>query len=105
MKLIAFAAAALTVAAPAALAQTMPAQDAPPAQKSATTTTTTPGEDPRGGYEPTTPLYSGPVTPNTKVIFQPSTQTPDQAFPAPAPLEEYPVCRPGQYDNCRQRGG
>jgi hypothetical protein len=38
------------------------------------------------------------------VVFQPSA-SPAQAFPAPAPLESYPVCKKGQYDKCRQRGG
>jgi hypothetical protein len=28
-----------------------------------------------------------------------------QAYPAPAPLKRYPICRKGQYDKCMQRGG
>jgi hypothetical protein len=31
--------------------------------------------------------------------------TPTQAFPPPAPLANYPICKKGQYDQCRQRGG
>jgi len=30
---------------------------------------------------------------------------PPQAAPAPAPLQSYPICKKGQYDKCRQRGG
>jgi hypothetical protein len=64
----------------------------------------TPAQDPPGGYMPPAPPLSGPVTPETNVIFQPSAP-PSQVFPAPPPMAEYPICEPGQFDNCRQRGG
>jgi len=74
-----------------------------------TTTTTTEGvqtvDDPKGGYAPTTPLFNGTPTPGATVVFVPSTQTPTEAFPPPPPLPSYPICKRGQFDNCRQRGG
>ncbi|WP_066480782.1 MULTISPECIES: hypothetical protein [unclassified Sphingomonas] len=133
MKLIALAA-ALAVSAPA-LAQTMPqtptqqpttptapAPDAgmtAPAQEpmaqqpmngpTASTSPMTPAPaadaaDPAGGYMPSGPALQGTPQPGAKVIVQQSV-SPDQAFPAPAPMEKYPLCKRGQYDNCRQRGG
>ena len=85
---------------PSAMDQTMSDQ---------TTTTPMPaqsatGEDPVGGYMPPAPPVSGPVTPGTEVIFRPSAP-PSQAFPPPPPMNEYPICKAGQFDNCRQRGG
>lgn len=59
--------------------------------------------DPSGGYMPSQPALSGPATAGATVRFQPS-MSPDQAFPAPAPLAEYPVCKAGQTDGCRNRG-
>lgn len=122
MKLIALAAAL-------ALGGTAIAQDAP--QQSTTTTsqqpTTTPDstmsttdqstgttgagtatadgtvEDPKGGYMPSTPALSGTPMPGQPVVFQ-AGRSPSEAFPAPAPLKKYPLCKKGQYDNCRQRG-
>lgn len=29
--------------------------------------------------------------------------TPDQAYPPPAPLADYPFCKRGQFDKCKQR--
>lgn len=46
------------------------------------------GADPVGGYAPQN---------NTS-----GTMTPGQAFPAPAAKTSYPVCKPGQYDDCMQ---
>jgi hypothetical protein len=61
--------------------------------------------DPRGGYQPTAPLFSAPPQPGQPVIFVPNPLTPAQAYPAPPPLEHYPLCKRGQFDKCRQRGG
>lgn len=33
----------------------------------------------------------------------PAGAAPDQAFPPPAPLAEYPICKKGQTDHCKQR--
>ncbi|WP_188054585.1 hypothetical protein [Sphingosinithalassobacter sp. CS137] len=102
MKLIALAA-AFALAAPAA-AQTAPMnQDVPKQQPGSNTAPQPLDAENMAGYMPTTPLYSGPVTPQTRVIFRPSTMTPDQAFPPPQPLASYPPCGPNQYDNCMQR--
>jgi len=55
-----------------------------------------------GGYQPSQPMpmASGGQQP----VFQPG-QSVAQAYPAPAPLAKYPVCKKGQYDKCIQRGG
>ncbi|MBO9712677.1 hypothetical protein [Sphingomonas sp.] len=101
MKLIALAAAL-------AVSGTAVAQTAPATQDSTTVTTTTTTEaapDPQGGYQPTQPLFTGTPKPGDTVVFVPNTQTPDQAYPAPPPMAHYPICKPGQFDNCRQRGG
>jgi hypothetical protein len=58
--------------------------------------------DPVGGYQPAGPALSGTATPGAPVTFR-AAQTPDQAFPAPAPLASYPICKAGQFDNCMQR--
>ena len=102
MKLIALAAAF-------ALGGTAIAQD----QQSTTTTTTTATADqaapdaPVGGYAPTAPLFSSGATPppGARVVFVPNPQTATEAFPPPAPMARYPLCKRGQTDNCRQRGG
>ena len=98
MKLIVMTA-AIAMATPA-LAQ---AQD-----MSTTTTTqqTTTGDNstPIGGYEPSAPPMASQPQPGQQVIFQPSPPV-SQAFPPPAPKAEYPLCKKGQYDGCRQRGG
>ncbi|WP_315760066.1 hypothetical protein [Sphingomonas sp. Y38-1Y] len=62
------------------------------------------GETPKGGYMPSTPPLSGTPTAGATVRVQPS-MSPDQAFPPPAPKAEYPICKKGQTDGCRQRGG
>ena len=111
MKLLALAA-ALAMTGTAAIAQDAPTA-APPAQDTTTApapTAPTPaaapaGEDPAGGYQPATPALSGQPQAGQQVIFQANPQTPSQAFPPPAPLDKYPVCKKGQTDNCRQRGG
>jgi hypothetical protein len=59
------------------------------------------GTDPVGGYAPTTTGITGTRTAGAPVTFQPAP-TPDQAFPAPAPLASYPICKAGQFDNCLQ---
>lgn len=60
--------------------------------------------DPVGGYQPSQPAVSGTATPGGPVTFQ-AAAPPSQAYPAPAPLASYPICKKGQYDKCRQRGG
>lgn len=62
------------------------------------------GTETKGGYMPSTPPLSGPATPGAMVRVQPS-MSPSQAFPPPAPKAEYPICKKGQTDGCRQRGG
>jgi hypothetical protein len=91
-----------------------PAMQAPPAPTgdtmSTTSTATTAsapaptGGDPVGGYQPSAPPIQGSPAPGATVRFQ---QAPDPAtaYPAPAALEKYPVCKKGQYDKCIQRGG
>ena len=61
-------------------------------------------DEPRGGYMPSTPAMSGTPAPGDTVVVMPS-RSPSEAFPAPAPLKHYPICKRGQFDNCRQRGG
>ena len=97
MKLIALAT-ALAVAGTAA-AQVTPAPATP--QTPAATQTM---DDPVGGYQPTTPPMTTPPPPGATVVFKQSA-SPSEAYPAPAPMAEYPICKKGQYDNCRQRGG
>lgn len=58
----------------------------------------------KGGYMPSTPPLSGTPQPGATVRVQPSV-SPSQAFPPPAPKAEYPVCKKGQTDGCRNRGG
>ena len=97
MKLIAIAAASFVAfAATPAMAQTV--APTPPDEVQTV-------DDPKGGYQPTTPLFSSTPAPGATVIFVPNTQTPTEAYPPPAPLPVYPICRPKQFDNCRQRGG
>ena len=63
---------------------------------------TSSGSDPVGGYQPSQPMptASGGVQP----VFTPGPSV-AQAYPAPAPLQNYPICKKGQYDKCMQRGG
>jgi hypothetical protein len=103
-----------TAPAPAADPASDPAMQAPPTPTGDTSTTTgstttTPPSapttgDPVGGYQPSAPPIQGSPAPGATVRFQ---QAPDPAtaYPAPAALEKYPVCKKGQYDKCIQRGG
>lgn len=106
--LIAFAA-TLALAAPA-LAQTTPSQSSAPAPATAPGTGTGDVDAAAaraarmGGYQPDRPAMSGPVAPGQQVIFQ-AAPPPDVAYPAPPPLQHYPVCKKGQFDGCIQRGG
>lgn len=99
MKLVALAA-ALVLSGPA-FAQDTPQQSSNTTQNSSTMQ---PGEQP-GGYAPTAPLFSQTPPPGAKIVFVPNTQTPTEAFPPPPPRAHYPLCKRGQYDECRQRGG
>jgi len=115
MKLILLAAVA-AIASPA-IAQQTPAGStdatstqtdtatAPASGASTSAPMTTGSGDPVGGYQPTAPAVSG-GTPGASLppTFQ-AAPSPDQAYPAPAPLAKYPVCKKGQYDKCIQRGG
>ena len=78
------------VSAPAQTMQSAPADPAAPA--------------PAGGYQPAGPALSAPAAPGQQVIFRPAA-TPDQAYPAPPPMDSYPVCKKGQFDKCRNPGG
>lgn len=91
MKLIVFAAIA-TLAVPA-LAQETP-QSAP-----APATTGASAEPQPGGYAPPP---APPPPPGATVVFK-EAPPPDVAFPPPAPLASYPVCKRGQFDKCVQR--
>lgn len=99
MKLLALAAAAFAMTGTAALAQDTQAKPAPTAPTAPAT------EDPVGGYQPSTPAIQGDTSSGQKPIFQANPLTPTQAFPPPPPLDKYPLCKKGQTDNCRQRGG
>ena len=57
-----------------------------------------------GGYQPAMPAVQGTPTPGVAPTFQ-AAPTPAQAYPAPAPLAKYPICKKGQFDQCMQRGG
>ncbi|WP_267433290.1 hypothetical protein [Sphingomonas sp. GM_Shp_1] len=57
-----------------------------------------------GGYQPAQPPMASAPPPGAPVVFQ-QAPSPSQAYPAPAPLKSYPICKKGQYDQCRQRGG
>ncbi len=112
MKLIALAT-ALAITGSAAIAQETPAPapapvEAAPAAEAAPAppapAAAAPSEDPAGGYQPAASPLSAPLQPGQKVVFQ-ASKPPAEAYPAPAPLDKYPVCKKGQYDNCRQRGG
>jgi hypothetical protein len=86
----------------AAIAVPAFAQDLPPASPSAPQSVPASAPDPNapdpvGGYAPPP---APPAPPGANI--QPGL-TPDQAFPPPAPLASYPVCKKGQFDNCIQR--
>ena len=74
---------------PGTTAQTMPAPAAD-------------GTTPMGGYQPSQPALNGTATPGVAPTFQ-AAPSPSEAYPAPAPLASYPVCKAGQYDKCIQR--
>lgn len=97
MKLLALAAAAFAMTGTAALAQDTQASPAPTAPVATA--------DPVGGYQPSTPAIQGDTSGGQKPVFQANPLTPTQAFPPPPPLDKYPLCKKGQTDNCRQRGG
>ncbi|MFZ5746893.1 MAG: hypothetical protein ACOY45_04450 [Pseudomonadota bacterium] len=97
MKRISLAAAASLLIAGGAVAQTASAQDAPAADTTVQT--------PVGGYAPATSPFSAPPTPGAKIVFVPNPQTPTEAFPPPPPKDHYPICKKGQTDGCKQRGG
>jgi hypothetical protein len=78
--------------------QTAPAQD----QSTTSTGQAAAGAMTPGGYAPATPPMAGPAPAGATVQFVPS-QSPDQAFPPPPAQASYPWCRPGQFDNCRER--
>lgn len=90
MKLILFAAlASLTVP---ALAHGAPQSSPAPA------TADNPAPTP-GGYAPPP---APPPPPGATVVFK-EAPAPDVAFPPPAPLAKYPVCKRGQFDGCVER--
>lgn len=72
-----------------------PAPDAAPAAQSPESAT------PTGGYGPANTTIA--VPPGATVVYQ-QAPTPDQAYPAPAPLAKYPPCKKGQFDKCIERG-
>lgn len=104
MKLLALTA-ALALAGGTALAQDTQTAPAPTAPAAPATSTAPAAEDPVGGYQPSTPAVQGDTSSGQKPIFQANPLTPTQAFPPPPPLDKYPLCKKGQTDNCRQRGG
>ena len=77
----------------------------PSDQQSTTTGSVNSGvaTDPAGGYSPSQPAISGTPAPGQTVTYQPAA-SPSQAFPPPAAMESYPICKKGQYDKCRQAG-
>jgi hypothetical protein len=95
----------LALAAVLGLAGVAQAQDVPSSQKANAPTNNEASKI--GGYAPTAPLFTGGVTPpaGSQVIFVPNPQTATEAFPPPPPKADYPVCKRGQFDGCRQRGG
>jgi hypothetical protein len=105
MKLIACAAAlALCGLGGAAMAQQQTAEPTDANATATTTTTTTVAtDDPVGGYA-STPVITGTPVPGQPMTIMPSP-SPSEAFPPPAPLDHYPICKRGQFDNCMQRGG
>lgn len=62
------------------------------------------GAAPMGGYQPAQPPMTGQMSPGVAPTFQ-AAPSPSEAYPAPAPMAKYPICKKGQYDNCMQRGG
>lgn len=100
-----------TATAPDATQDTTTDTTTAPDQSMSTTTSTSTMAAPdasaaeqAGGYAPTAPAMSQPATPGATVTFQPSA-SPEQAFPPPAPLAHYPICKRGQTDKCMEPGG
>ncbi|WP_052134407.1 hypothetical protein [Sphingomonas sp. 37zxx] len=92
----------------AAFAQTSPTTsgNTPPSGADAPMTSQQMPADPSmrpGGYMPAQPPMSGPAQAGATIRVQPSMPA-SQAFPPPAPKAEYPVCKRGQTDGCRNRG-
>ncbi|WP_242095891.1 MULTISPECIES: hypothetical protein [unclassified Sphingomonas] len=81
-----------------------PATAPAPAQGAAMPAAPADGASPAGGYQPTGNGMSGPMQPGAPVTFK-QAPTPAEAYPAPAPMAKYPICKKGQYDHCMQRGG
>ena len=44
-----------------------------------------------------------PIAAGSTIVFQPAPP-PSEAYPAPAPLGSYPVCRANQFDKCLEPG-
>jgi hypothetical protein len=55
--------------------------------------------DPAAGYQPASPMPAVPA--GATVTFQ-QAPSPGEAYPAPAAMDHYPWCKPGQFDNCRE---
>lgn len=100
---------AVAIAAPLAAQQAQPAQPSAPAATTQSTATiqaettapTAPIAEPNGGYAPAEPAIKGTPQPGSPIVFQ-AAPPPSVAFPAPAPLEHYPICKRGRTDHCRQ---
>ncbi|BCI69791.1 hypothetical protein SUS17_415 [Sphingomonas sp. S17] len=119
MKLVFLAATAL-IAAPVFAQDTTQADAAAQTQaqgQASTTTSTTDGTmsaqagmsasagtETAGGYQPAQPALAGTPQAGAPIVFK-QAPSPEQAFPPPAARESYPICKKGQYDQCRQRGG
>ncbi len=56
-----------------------------------------------GGYQPAQPPMASPPAPGAPSSS--SRRQPVAGLSGPAPLKSYPICKKGQYDQCRQRGG
>lgn len=83
----------------------MPATPADTANPAGTTTQTNSmpmansAGDPVGGYQPSAPAMSGTMTPGVQPVFR-AAPSPSEAYPAPAPMASYPICKKGQFDKC-----
>jgi len=102
MKLI-FLASALAICGNA-MAQDAPSQPATPAVVgSFTDANGFQGIETAGGYQPADSPFSSPPAKGQEVVFRAQPLTPTEAFPPPAARTHYPLCKPKQYNNCRQR--
>lgn len=84
-----------------AMAPTQPGAMGGPETDQPVVTTT---GDPVGGYQPAGSPISGTPMPGSPVVTT-ASPSPDQAYPAPAPLAHYPRCSRTVTDHCMQRGG